>query len=301
MHVCSTSFNSAVLLVACGLLTADGGAADEPTPPPLRDDPRCSSSFSVVFGTGSSVRTSSLKNGSLFHDGVVYPADLHWTDGNFTYGCVCRIHDCINKCCRNDEILYRDHKKRMTCQKLVSRDGKSTVTGRPDLHLSVNQMAEEIRHIGKLAEHFRLVEHFVNCPNGTFTFSPDESEHDHIVLQADGSMIDVDGKIYPFWDYCIDLQNTFGQIGVVVCLMPDTQAAPSSKKEHMAHHVGIIVSIPFLVATFFVYAIIPELRNLYGKTLMCYVICLIAAYVFLILVNYIRMSSIRGLCLFSGK
>jgi len=161
-------------------------------------------------------------------------------------------------------------------------------------------MAEEIQHIGKLAEHFRLVEHLVSCPNRTFTFSPDDYEHDQIVLQANGSVVDVDGRIYPFWNYCIDWQS-FDRIGIVVCLMPDMQTTSSSKEEFTAHHVGIIVSIPFLVATFLIYAIIPELRNLYGKTLMCYVICLITAYVFLILVNYIHISPIRALCLFSGK
>jgi len=169
------------------------------------------------------------------------------------------------------------------------------------LHLSADRMAEEIQHIDKLAEHFHLVEHFVSCPNRTFTFSPDDYERDHIVLQANGSVVDVDGKIYPFWNYCIDWQSTFDRIGLVVCLMPDMQTASSNKEKFTAHHVGIIVSIPFLVATFLVYAIIPELRNLYGKTLMCYVICLITAYVFLILVNYIHMSPIRALCLLSGK
>jgi len=78
------------------------------------------------------------------------------------------------------------------------------------------------------------------------------------------------------------------------------QSAPNEEYE-THYHVGIIVSIPFLVATFLVYAITPELRNLYGKTLMCYVICLIIGYIFLILVNYIYMSPIRVLCISTGK
>ncbi|XP_011341054.1 G-protein coupled receptor Mth2 isoform X2 [Ooceraea biroi] len=297
MHARSASFNSAVLVAACGLLIVDGGingdAADEPMPP-LRDDPRCSSTLRVVLSTENGVAARLLKNGSLLHDGVAYPADVRWTEGNLTYGCICRIRDCVNKCCRNDEVLRRDHKKRMVCQKVSQGDEPIT----SDLRLSANRMTEEIRHIGKLADHFRLAEQLVSCPNRTITFSPDDHEQDHIVLQANGSVVDIDGKIYPFWNYCIDWHSTLDKIGIVACLMPDMQTA--SEEEYTAHHVGIIVSIPFLVATFLVYAIIPELRNLYGKTLMCYVICLITAYVFLILVNYIHMSLIRVLCLFSA-
>ncbi|KAH0946282.1 hypothetical protein HN011_011867 [Eciton burchellii] len=303
MHARSASFNSAVLLAACGLLTTDGGNGNtaDKSMLLLKNDPRCSPSFSVILDRKNGVAMSRLlENGSFLHNDVVYPADLHWTDGNLTYGCICRMRDCINKCCHNDEVLHRDHKNRMACQKISLHDKlESTKIRTSYLRLSADRMAEKIQHIRKLAEHFRLVEHLVNCPNRTFTFSPDDYEQDHIVLQANGSVVDVDGKIYPFWNYCIDWQSTLDRIGVVVCLMPDMQTASSNKEEFTAHHVGIIVSIPFLVATFLVYAIIPELRNLYGKTLMCYVICLITAYIFLILVNYIHMSPIRALCLLS--
>ena len=40
----------------------------------------------------------------------------------------------------------------------------------------------------------------------------------------------------------------------------------------------MLFSVPFLVITFLVYGIIPELRNLHGKNLMSYVLCLSVAY-----------------------
>lgn len=289
MHVRSASFNSAVLLAACGLLTAKRGNGDvaHKTVPSLKDDPLCSPSLGAL---------PNLKNGL-----IAYPADQRWT--NLTYSCICRKGDCINKCCSDDEILRSDEKDRFLCQK-VSRDDKTsesatrTGTGMPELRLSANLLAKEIEHIGKLAEHFRLLQHFVECPNHTFTFSPHDYEQDFIILQANGSIMDDGGKLYPPWDYCIDWQST-DRIGVIVCL-PNAQNA-SLSEEYTFYCVGTIVSIPFLVATFLVYAIIPELRNLYGKTLMCYVICLVIAYVFLILVTYIHLSLIPALCLFCGK
>ena len=40
----------------------------------------------------------------------------------------------------------------------------------------------------------------------------------------------------------------------------------------------MLFSVPFLVITFLVYGLIPELRNLHGKNLMSYVLCLSVAY-----------------------
>jgi G protein-coupled receptor Mth (Methuselah protein) len=40
----------------------------------------------------------------------------------------------------------------------------------------------------------------------------------------------------------------------------------------------MLFSVPFLIATFLVYALIPELRNIHGKSLMCYVFGLTVGY-----------------------
>lgn len=40
----------------------------------------------------------------------------------------------------------------------------------------------------------------------------------------------------------------------------------------------MLFSVPFLVATFLVYAILPELRNVHGKSLMCYLFGLAVGY-----------------------
>ncbi|XP_072750318.1 probable G-protein coupled receptor Mth-like 3 isoform X2 [Anoplolepis gracilipes] len=302
------NFNSAVFLAVCGLFTAgnSGDIANDGLLPVLRNDPRCSPSLSIVLSmenSGSGIATASQtfeKNNSLLHDGIIYPAHLRWTDGNVTYGCVCKLRDCIRKCCRGDEVLRKDLTKQPVCQKIFHND---TMPARvevktPDLRLSRDQMAEEVQHVGKLKDHFLLVENFI-CPTFTYALNPDEYQEDKVILQTNGSLVDAEGKIFPFWDYCIDWQMTFDRIGILVCLTPG-QITSLNEEEYTAHHVGIVVSIPFLVATFLVYAIIPELKNLYGKTLMCYVICLITAYVFLLLVNYIYMSPIRALCILTA-
>lgn len=305
MYGRSVRFNQAVLLIACGLLTADG-ASDAVD---AANDPRCSPSLSVVLDLENDVGGMASRplenNGSFFYVGIDYPPELRWTDGNVTYGCICKVRNCIRKCCRNDEVLRKksEGKGEAICQKMPQNRTESTkVEETPDLRLSAkDQMTDEIKHIDKLKEHFLLVQDN-ECPGKAwFDLNPDEDKNDKIILQANGSFVDTDGKSYPFWNYCIDWKLTVDRIGILVCYTSELQSTLSDQEEYVHHHVGIIVSIPFLVATFLVYAITPELRNLYGKTFMCYVMCLIIAYVFLILVNYIYMSPIRALCITTGK
>lgn len=40
----------------------------------------------------------------------------------------------------------------------------------------------------------------------------------------------------------------------------------------------MLTSVPFLIATFIVYAVLPELRNIHGKCLLCYLFFLTVAY-----------------------
>jgi hypothetical protein len=47
----------------------------------------------------------------------------------------------------------------------------------------------------------------------------------------------------------------------------------------------MLISIPFLIITFLVYALIPELRNLHGKCLMCYTVSLTILYAVLSLIQ----------------
>lgn len=49
----------------------------------------------------------------------------------------------------------------------------------------------------------------------------------------------------------------------------------------------MVVSVPFLLATFLVYLLIRELRaTLHGKSLICYVLCLTVGYSFLSAIQF---------------
>ncbi|XP_011139232.3 probable G-protein coupled receptor Mth-like 3 isoform X2 [Harpegnathos saltator] len=287
-----SAFNSAILFGACGLLivVTAAAAAAAAADGPLRDDPRCLASLSVVLKNGSG------GDDGFIYDGTVYPADLRWTDGNLTYGCICRLRNCIRKCCHSDEVISRNLSngqcEKMPWDPLAAGDSAAKT---PALRLIKEQLAEEIRHIGELREHFVLMDVEGNaCPGRKLTFNVNEEEGDEkITIQANGNLfIHSINKMLPPWDFCFDWSMTLDKVGILVCFTQDIQ-----EEENETHRVGMIISIPFLVATFLVYAITPELRNLYGKTLMCYVICLISSYVFLTLVNHVGYISPYFLCI----
>lgn len=50
-------------------------------------------------------------------------------------------------------------------------------------------------------------------------------------------------------------------------------------------YTAMLTSVPFLLATFIVYAILPELRNVHGKSLMCYLMGLAMGYTILAMVQ----------------
>ncbi|CAK9798341.1 G-protein coupled receptor Mth2 [Anthophora quadrimaculata] len=217
-----------------------------------------------------------LKNGSLVYNKLVYPAGLYRVYGNVTYGCLCNLRECLKKCCKQNEILGEGD--RPNCTRLPN--GRLA----PDLVLEKHQLASEIHGITGINDQFVLVED-MTCPEKTFRYmlEPERYEGDAFVLEANGTLGTSSDK-FPAWTYCLDWKESFKKIVAIVCRsIDDSSPYEETEEQQQFHKVGIIVSIPFFFATFFVYAIIPELRNLYGKTLMCYVASLILAYTFLVL------------------
>lgn len=307
----SANFNSALFLAACGLLVAGSDDIANNESLPIKDDPRCSPSLRVVFNETAmensdgnfSSQTSEKNSSSNLHYDI--PDHLRWTEGNVTYGCVCMFRNCIRKCCPSDEVLRGNFTlKQPWCQKLTHNVTMSAKVKdkTPDLRLSKEQMTEEVQNetsiSGQLKDYFLLLENF-DCPSGFYPLNPNDSQ-DKVILQANSSLVDASGTVYSLWNYCIDWQVTFDRIGILICMPQDNN---KNNKEDTIYHVGMAVSIPLLAATFLVYAIIPELKNLYGKTLMCYVICLITAYVSVLLANYgsVFLKAKTTSCIITGK
>lgn len=53
-----------------------------------------------------------------------------------------------------------------------------------------------------------------------------------------------------------------------------------TKKHIKIRFEGMLISVPFIAVTIFIYILLPELHNLHGNCLMCYLICLGIGYSF---------------------
>ncbi|XP_060521056.1 G-protein coupled receptor Mth2-like isoform X2 [Cylas formicarius] len=77
--------------------------------------------------------------------------------------------------------------------------------------------------------------------------------------------------------YCVDEKDG---LSAFLCF-DENEAADAGRK---FNSVGMIISMPFLLATFLVYALLPD-RNLHQKALMFYVLTLFVSYVLLVTIN----------------
>ncbi|XP_074105856.1 G-protein coupled receptor Mth2 isoform X1 [Cotesia typhae] len=239
----------------------------------------CPDSLSVVL---ESHNLEYLPNGSFLHQTTqeVYPQEFLRKNNDTTYGCVCKEgfgnKTCIRKCCQGNEFL-----------KVLNYDDKSECTEIeneflkvPDLLPAKNQLENKLENISGLSQKFRVIVNQI-CPFGRYRLEPERFEDDNFVIFLNGTLKTGDLSLTQS-QYCLDWDHDFKTIIVLVCHSPELVVEEENPMVTIVHPIGVIISIPFLVATLFVYAVIPELRNLYGITLMCYVGCLLGAYIFLV-------------------
>ncbi|KAK4872552.1 hypothetical protein RN001_014581 [Aquatica leii] len=222
-----------------------------------------------------------LSDGKIEHEGVVYSEANQIELEGYAYGCVCNIWSCVRKCCPEGFAVING-----TCQK---NDAVFI--------LNVYNYTEQIN-----ATDLIRVVYNRNCDKKLkFVLSPLTEEVDAFYVQQNGFLylpLFTEGRtVYYPEEYCLDT-FVFGDDGesdfcAVVC---------TDDKYRFTH--GMIISMPFLLLTFLVYAILPD-RNLHGKCLMCYVITLFGAYALLIFIqlypNSIEMDACKALgimCLF---
>ncbi|XP_022917479.1 G-protein coupled receptor Mth2-like isoform X12 [Onthophagus taurus] len=188
-------------------------------------------------------------------DSVVYTKDNVFTDEyGVLRGCPCNFRPCIRKCCGNSQELN----KNKTC---VESETEKNLIG--DL----------VRDFGLDSKiHYVLVHNFSLCKQ-TRKFS---------LTKSDNFSITETGKLkwskeFSQLTYCLDyfIPKILNQPIAVVC---------NEDQEKQVYYGGMIISMPFLIATFLVYALLPD-KNLPAKSLMCYVLSLLFAYIMLVTIQ----------------
>jgi hypothetical protein len=243
----------------------------------------CNRLLSVVI-----TRWQMLANGSLLSLDdipVIYPPDLFWENlhDNVTEvrGCICKLRNCIRKCCPEGQTLLEDG----TCV-----DSNSTL-----LHPFSPQFTDENNKSVTNIDVFILYGN--PCQSGVYRL---DDESDVFALSPTGVLyVPAEGN-FTVAEYCIEAFENPEKILPLLCFTDD-EVMEMEQGSEMMYAVGMIISVPFLFATFLVYAMIPELRNLHGKSLMCHVSSLFTAYFFLAIVQLGSTSLSNAFCVFCGK
>ncbi|XP_057671795.1 G-protein coupled receptor Mth2-like isoform X9 [Diorhabda carinulata] len=191
--------------------------------------------------------------------GMVFEPEDYDVVNDTTRGCVCHMKICVQKCCGNDQHL----------------NGRECVNSKTFTNFQYYNFTNPVRSPENLWYIYGNP-----CRNDKFGLVP----RGEYYLQSNGSLYAVDEvdwsyKMYSPLNYCVDYDFLQGfKLKAVICEFD------IEEKSNILPTVGMIISMPFLLATFLVYLILPE-RNLHRKALMSYVFTLLAAYITLVTIQ----------------
>ncbi|XP_046680949.1 G-protein coupled receptor Mth2-like isoform X2 [Homalodisca vitripennis] len=232
------------------------------TGPPSSGGP-CSIDLSVP------IEGSPLPNGSIVDRGDVYPSGFFFTVNRTTRGCLCALQPCIRKCCAADEYIVSAINKTSHC---AVNSGSSPFD---NFSIPVYDSDQKVVQVKK--NHFRILYGDV-CTYGKFVLTSDDKSY----LMSDGNIL-LESNLMDASQYCMESING-DEIQIFVCFPPGEDA--QTKAAFTAYPIGMILSFPFLLGTFVVYAVIPDLHGtLHGKSLMSHVSSLLTAYISLSVVQ----------------
>ncbi|XP_031355938.1 G-protein coupled receptor Mth2-like isoform X1 [Photinus pyralis] len=204
-----------------------------------------------------------MDNGSLSHGGILYPQELYYNYNDSLRGCVCDIRRCLRKCCGSGFAMIN-----ASCK---SFDGYFSV-----------EIYQNREKLSVADEHFYYLNGEVCDENGYYRLNPVEYSEDTFYVQDDGDLYLPYAREVKYLSrdgFCMELfldEEMEYNVSALVCVKQ--RVVPDF------YIYGMIISMPFLLLTFLVYAVLPD-RNLHGKCLMCYVITLFGAYAFLVFIQ----------------
>ncbi|XP_045461959.1 G-protein coupled receptor Mth2-like isoform X1 [Harmonia axyridis] len=221
----------------------------------LPDSSNCDETFCLkVHGKN---RDLIQKNGYLYEKNSTKPVVDH-----DLVNCLCKFKPCISKCCNHDEVLsFR------TCSK-----SNETLDVRPYLEEGSGYF---------FLFRTQMVEGILLDPNEDPSFAFQFTDDGNLFLPFEL----IERNVYDLEEYCVDLITDDNMdYGVKVLLSPRAPEEIVEKIEQGFKRIGMVISMPFLLITFIVYALLPD-RNLHMKALMCYVINLLLAYMFIVTIQ----------------
>ncbi|XP_063536112.1 G-protein coupled receptor Mth2-like [Cydia strobilella] len=121
------------------------------------------------------------------------------------------------------------------------------------------------------------------CAYDRYKLEPDKISEDEFYLLVNGSLFVPFSKppLLSTKDFCMEtFYNESNPAGVTLPLVCFSQPVETAKTSTtlILYAVGLLISVPFLLATACVYTFITELRDTHGKALACHSTCLAIAF-----------------------
>ncbi|XP_060865534.1 G-protein coupled receptor Mth2-like isoform X1 [Metopolophium dirhodum] len=212
------------------------------------------------------------------------PAAYRPVQGGGFVLCTCETGACIRKCCPENWAYVEGGKcsalnaslgDMFEVPEFVNENGTVSVYKKGLFHLTYGKL--------KCADKYRL--------------TPSLNKTDSFRITKSGWLLNESGAtIAPPDKFCLEsfAADNFQTLPVVCSLEMEYEATGGN----IVYTIGMILSLPFLFSTFLVYALIRDLRNLHGKSLMCHVATLMVAYTSLITVQFISDLVNEEWCVF---
>ncbi|KAF2899564.1 hypothetical protein ILUMI_06614 [Ignelater luminosus] len=185
---------------------------------------------------------------------------------------------CVRKCCQKNYIL-----KDYTCV----FDENNTFTEYP-IPIYFNKKDVAVRNLNEM----NILSGMIACKgNKSVEFATyrvsDVFPEDAVITKKDGKLWIIEENWYYNYDrYCIEYSEEY-KASAYICELEYVEDLNFGDR---LSFIGTMISLPFLLVTFVVYAVIPQ-RSLHGTCLMCYVFVLFMAY-FLLSFSYFYTGEI---------
>ncbi|XP_062550723.1 G-protein coupled receptor Mth2-like isoform X2 [Armigeres subalbatus] len=215
-------------------------------------------------------------SGGILHNGVYYK-QINYASIDYSYdddgrkivvpkhtrGCVCQVMNCVWLCCTADFVSYRgdypscsalNASNQLIVNMIDDTGGTQTV--------NINTRSDIFMAIWK-----------ESCR--AYDAKPDEWN-----MNASGFVNSLSSFPILQNEYCLYPSPDHELSTLYFC------SAEEQKRPNTSVTIGLILSIPFLIATLLIYACIPELRNIHGKSLICYIFALTNSFVVLLIMHF---------------
>ncbi|KAH1004328.1 hypothetical protein HUJ04_004101 [Dendroctonus ponderosae] len=198
--------------------------------------------------------TNGTTNGTnIVSNNATYTTNDYFTNSSGVFGCLCNVLNCVQDCCDSGQVLDFSGSV-LKCTSATSQR-------------YTNLKGAIVHNI------IHVPDKFV-CSEQEQTVSLEASEYPLELLEHGYLQWDI--NTYHYRKYCLSAQES--ELVVLVCVVADATVSA------IIFCIGMIISMPFLLITFLVYALLPD-RNLHQRALMFYVLSLLIAYILLVTIN----------------